>query len=199
MLLRALLLAPLLCAAGCTTFRVTEPGQTATEQLLVSTAVDHAVARLDPQLAKGTKVFLDTQFYDSASSDQLPKYTIGALRQRLLDLGLLLVDDRKNAQAILELRTGTQSINHKTMLIGLPSIPIPIPFAGTVSTPEIALFSLDRQTGVARLALTPYWSANGAPAGNAATADDYGMSKRIKYSVLFVSWSDDDLGPADGR
>ena len=195
--MRPFLALPLaLLLGGCTTIRLTEPPQTATEQLLVTTAVDHAIARIDPQLPRGTKVFLDTQFYDSAPADTLPKYTIGALRAQLLTLGLALVDDRKEAQAILELRSGAQSIDHQSRLFGLPAIPIPIPLAGTVTTPEIALLAIDRQNGVAKLALTPYWTANGALAGAVQTERvEYGMSTRVKYSVLFISWTNDDLRP----
>jgi hypothetical protein len=55
-----------LSLGGCTTVGLTEPGQTATEQLLISTAIDHLVGQLDRVVSAGTKVFVDPQYFDSA-------------------------------------------------------------------------------------------------------------------------------------
>src|SRR5580692_9374779 len=144
----------MLLLAGCTTVRLTEPSQTATEQLLVSTAVDHAIGNLKPVIAPGSKVFVDSTYFDTDSSIVLPKYTIGAVRDLVLRAGGDLVDDRKQADLIVEMRNGAQSIDHKSFLIGIPSIPVPIPLTGTVQTPELALFKRDNQQGISKVALT---------------------------------------------
>jgi hypothetical protein len=185
-----------LALAGCSTARLTEPAQTATEQLLVTTAVDHAVGALKPPITPGSKVFVDAQFFDSDGAIVLPKYTIGAVRDLVLRSGSDLVDDRKAADQIVELRDGTQSIDHHGFLIGLPSIPIPIPAVGSMTTPEIALFKRDRQKGVSKIALTVYDAKSGALAGS--TGAVYGTSQDTSWTVLLlISWDTDDISPPE--
>jgi hypothetical protein len=182
-----------LLLAGCSTERLTEPPQTATEQLLVSTAVDHAVGALKPPIKPGSKVFVDGQFFD-ADNVVLPKYTIGAIRDLILRSGGDLVDDRKTADQIVELRDGTQSIDHHGLLIGLPAIPIPVPAVGTMTTPEVALFKRDRQKGISKIALTVYDAKSGALAGS--TGAVYGTSHDTSWTVLLlINWDTDDISP----
>src|SRR5258708_764498 len=120
--------------AGCTTDRQTDPSQTATEQLLISVAVDHAVNNLNLTIPAGTKVFVDPQYFDNAPGDAAlyTKYAIASIRDMLLRRGARLVDDRKNADMVAEVRTGGQSINHHDFLIGIPAVPVPVPFTTTV-------------------------------------------------------------------
>src|SRR5262249_39995690 len=86
--------AVLLAASAGTTERLAEASQTATEELLISTAVDHAVAQLNPSIPAGTKVFVDAQYYDNAPGDAAlyTKYAIGSIRDMLLRRGARLVD-----------------------------------------------------------------------------------------------------------
>jgi Family of unknown function (DUF6655) len=192
-------LAAMLLLAGCVTNRLTEPGQTATEQLLISTAVDHAVSHLAPAIPPGTKVFVDAQYFDSAPGDAAlyTKYAIASIRDLLLQRGARLVDDRKSADMVAELRTGGQSINHNDFLIGLPAIPIPIPLVGTVTTPKIALFERDRQTGIAKLAVTAYGKDGALTTSTGAT---YGESDDTNFVVLlFLTWTDQDVLPQSGK
>jgi hypothetical protein len=184
-----------LLLAGCSTDRLTEPPQTATEQILVSTAVDHAVGNLKPPIAAGSKVFVDAQFFDT-DSIVLPKYTIGAMRDLVLRSGGDLVDDRKAADLIVELRNGAQSIDHHGFLVGIPAIPIPVPLTGTITTPEVALFKRDRQSGVAKIALSVYGAKTGALAGS--TGAIYGGSSDTHWTVLLlVSWDTGDIAPPE--
>jgi hypothetical protein len=185
--------------AGCSTDRLTEPTETATEQLLVSTAVDAAVARLTPTITPGTKVFVDAQYVDTAPADAAlyTKYAVASVRDRLLHLGARLVDDRKAADMVAELRSGGQSIEHHGFLVGLPSVPVPVPLTGTVTTPKLALFESDRQTGIAKLALTAY-DKDGRLA--ASTGPTYGESRTEDWTVLFfVSWNDQDILPDSAK
>jgi len=188
-------LGAMLGLAGCTTNRLTEPGQTATEQLLISTAVDRAVDQLNPTIPAGTKVFVDGQFFDMAPGDAAlySKYAIASVRDRLLRQGARLVDDRKTADMVAELRTGGQSIDHSDFLVGIPAIPIPIPLVGTFSIPKVALFERDRQTGIAKLAVT----ATGKDGAlTASTGPTYGESDHTQMVVLlFFSWTKEDLLP----
>lgn len=184
------LLTIVLGVAGCTTARETNPKRTATEQLLISTAVDHAADQLNLGLPKGMKVFLDTQYFEG--TDQ--KYAISAIRDRLLKQGARLVADKGNADAVVEIRAGALSVDEDTTLFGIPSFDIPIPLSGPLKFPEIALYKKYRRIGVAKFAMTGY----DAKQGNikASSGPDYGYSHRTKWTVLvFISWTKDDLIP----
>ena len=181
-----------LAAAGCATDRQTDPAQTATEQLLVARAVDRSVARIDMAFTPGTKVFLDTQFFDTDTVVR-PKYTISVVRDRLLRQGASLVDDRKTADTVVELRSAAQSIDYSNFLIGIPSFPVPIPLAGTLQFPEIALFKIDKQKGVSDLALTAYGRDNGSLLSS--SGPEVGTSLKSRVVLLLVGWTTDDVSP----
>jgi len=124
----ALLAAAALALYGCSNGRLTEPPESATEQLLISTAVDHAVAALDVRLPPGTKAFVDPAYVDLAPADHVryPKYLLGGLRDQLLRGGVRLVEKREAADVVVEPRSGAQSIDHDSFLIGMPSFAAPI-------------------------------------------------------------------------
>ena len=158
---------------------MTELYQTATEQLLISGAIDHALGNVKPPIPPGSKVCVDA---DGAGNNMVfPKYLIGGVRDLILQSGSRLVDDKKNADLIAELRNGGQAIN---LLVGIPAIPVPIPLTGTVQTPELALFKHDKQTGIAKVALTVYSAKSGALAGR--TGPVYGDSQYAHWTVLLL-------------
>lgn len=181
--------------AACTTTTQTQPAQTATQQLLISTAADHAARRLKVNLPPGTSVFLDTA--DFHAYDQ--QYAIGAIKDRLLKSGLRLVADKAKADVIMEVRSGALSINNSSTLIGIPSTEIPLPLSsGPLKTPEVAFFKDDRQRGIAKFAMTAYNAKNGAL--RAASGPVYGFSHRTQWVVLlFFSWTTNNLIPQDKR
>lgn len=186
-----------LALAGCATERVTEPQETATEQLLISTAVDRAVDQLKIAVPAGSTLFLDAQYIDAAPSDRqrFPRYLIGTVRDHLARQGFKLAEERKAADVVIELRSGAQSIDHNGFLVGLPSVPLPVPSAGTMTLPEIALFKRDRRTGIAKVALTMLNRADGSLA--APSEMTFGRVDRTGWTaLLFFSWEDSDL-PSD--
>jgi len=108
--MRALASMILAAALGaCETTRSTEPSQTATEQLVITTAIDNAVEMLNEtlksSLPSNTKVYVDTTYLDTTPADDLlfTKYEIGAVRDQLLRNGARLVTDKKDADDIVEL------------------------------------------------------------------------------------------------
>jgi len=191
-ILAALTMLAASCLGGCASQRDTQPPRTATEQLLISTAADHAADQLKLQIPPGTKVFVDGTNFEGLDS----KYALGTLRDRLAKNGAKLVADRATAETVVELRSGALSINQKGLLVGLPSLPIPIPLAGTVTTPEIAIFKRSEEQGVAKFAATALDAKEGTFQGSAGPA--YGFSHQTQWVVLlFISWSRDDLVPED--
>lgn len=139
--------------AGCAQTRVTEPKRAAVEQLLLSTATDRALAQEDFAVFNRMKVYLDERYFEAYDEE----YALGALRDALSSAGALLMDDSGEAEVVIEARTGALSTDSSTSLLGVPSIPVPIPLSGTVVTPEIALYRSEKQFSTAKIALFGYW------------------------------------------
>jgi hypothetical protein len=181
---------------GCTSNQVPDASRApAEQQLAVTKAVDHAVDNLKLEIAPHTKVFVDSSYVDTEDKGiVLPKYTIGAVRDLLLRTGANLVSERKEADLVAELRTGAQAVNRKDMLVGVPSFSIPVPMAGPMSTPEVALFKRDTQKGISKIALTLLNAKTGALVDS--TGASYGDSRLIRYQALLVfNWTKQDVEP----
>jgi hypothetical protein len=182
------LLLPLLGA--CSQLRESQPPRTATEQLLFSSAIDRVCDKLAIELPTGSKVFVDASFIEGTDS----KYLVASLRDRILRRGGNLVAARGQADLVFEPRIGALSIDRKESLVGIPSIPIPIPLAGDLNLPELALFKRDRRQGVAKLALTIYDAETGALRSSQEPV--FSFSQQTDMTVLlFISWDENDLMP----
>lgn len=187
-------LAAALLLSGCEINRETQPARTATEELIISAAVDRMVNTLDVHVPSGTKVFVDGTYFDGTDS----KYALGAIRDRLLRSGARLVSDKKEADMVVEARSGAESIDKNEFLIGIPETAIPVPLSGTFTIPEIALFKRGLMKGVAKAAITGYDAKTGELKLSSGAA--YGYSHDTDWTVLLlISWSNDDLIPKQHR
>ena len=183
----------ILSLAACSTVRQTEPDHTATEQLLFSTAADRAAAKLSLTVPEGAKVFVDAGATDGSAQ---AKYLVSAIRDEILRKGGLLVDDKKQADMAVEPRIGAMSVDHDKTLYGIPDYGIPIPLAGSLKTPEVALYKRDTQQGVIKLAVTTYNPKTGALIQSVAPV--YGFAHTTERAVLFFFyWTRNDLIPED--
>jgi hypothetical protein len=175
---------------ACSTVRESEPGRTATEQLIFSTAIDRVCDQLAIQLPTNSKVFVDATYVEGTDS----KYLVASLRDRILRRGGNLVAARDQADLVFEPRVGALSIDRKKTLVGIPAIPIPIPLAGEFTFPELALYKRDRRQGVVKLALTSYDAKSGALRESFNPV--YAFSHQTDWVVLlFIGWDDNDLMP----
>jgi hypothetical protein len=179
------LLAALL--SGCSTDRETDPPRSATEQLLISTAADRAAESLTLDLGPERKAFLDATNFDGLDG----KYAIAAIRSSLLKKGMRFVGEKKDADSIVEIRAGALSIDKHALLVGIPTLDIPIPLAGQLGTPEIALYKSEDQEGIAKFAATAYDAKDGRFLGE--STPPLGRSKIKRQVVLIVSWIEDDV------
>jgi hypothetical protein len=180
----------LLVFGACSTLRESEPGRTATEQLIFSTAIDRVCDQLAIQLPTNSKVFVDATYVEGTDS----KYLVASLRDRILRRGGNLVAARDQADLVFEPRVGALSIDRKKTLVGIPAIPIPIPLAGEFTFPELALYKRDRRQGVVKLALTSYDAKSGALRESFNPV--YAFSHQTDWVVLlFIGWDDNDLMP----
>jgi hypothetical protein len=138
----------------------------------------------------GGKVFVDATNFDGVDA----KYAIAAIRANLLKHGSELVDDKGKADNIVEIRAGALSMDQNALLIGIPQVTLPIPLAGQVSTPEIALFKRDRRQGIAKFAAVGYSAADGHMV--AFSEPEYGQSYETHWLVLLlIGWTSSDVGP----
>lgn len=193
---RSLFLPAALCLllAACSTQRGTEPARTATEQLLFSTAAERAADKLAFSLPEGSKVFVDPAYAEGTDS----KYLLGTIRDRLLRKGSDLVDDKGKADIVIEPRIGAISVDRDKTLFGIPDFGVPIPLAGEVQMPEIALFKRDTQQGVIKVAATAYDAKTGLLIQSLDPV--YGFAHRKEWAALiFFSWDTNDLVPEPAR
>ena len=154
---RWILLLSLGCVVGCTAVRETQPERTATEQLIMSSAVVDAARQIQADAVAGKTVMVDVTYLKTVDVE----FTQGELRDRLLQLGAQLVTDRVQAEVIVEARSGGLGIDESKTNIGIPSIPIPVPSVGTFQTPSAYIYKYERQEGKSAIAITGYESTTG--------------------------------------
>jgi hypothetical protein len=146
-----------LAACGCGTTRWSDSKRTATEQLLISDAVERAVMQIDMRPLAGQTVFLDTKILDDVTDG---KYLASALRHQLLASGCRLAAAQDAADVVVEARAGAIGTDRNEVLLGLPATSVSFMGNGT-SIPEIAFFKRTDQRGVADLNLFAYERASG--------------------------------------
>ena len=178
-----------LAAGGCTAVRRTDPPRTATEQLLISTAADRAVAKLTLEGVSNKKVLLSDSRFDSY--DKL--YVISLLEDKLLRLGAKIVKDAGAAEWVVEIRSGAVSVDQDSWLFGIPAMTVPIPMAGGLGIPELAFFKRDTQTGQAKLAWTATNKADGKLAGS--VDPQHGTAYVTNWVVLLIPFQTQDVVP----
>lgn len=144
--------------SGCMgTPRITDPERTAVEQLLLSTAADRAIEKVDFRGLAGKKVFLDSSGFEATDKG----YAIGLFSTLLGKHGAMIVEDKKEAEIIAAITSGALSIDRTDELLGIPSFTLPIPFTGQVKTPEVAFHKATSQKGVAKFVVNVYEKQTG--------------------------------------
>jgi hypothetical protein len=141
-----------LLGSGCLQTRMTEPPRTAVEQLLISTAADRSLQQVPWEMFKGRKVFVDTNYFEAYDRG----YVLGTMRDLLSIHGALLATNIGDAEVVLEPRSGALSTDSSSSLLGVPAIPVPIPFAGTFTSPELPLWKTEKHFSTAKIAVLAY-------------------------------------------
>lgn len=150
-------------AAGCGTTKWSDTSRTATEQLLISTAVDRAIDNMNFKPLAGKDAYLDVSYLEGVVDKN---YVISSLRQHMLAQGVVLLPDKESATYIIEARSGAVGTNHHDVLLGIPALSVPgsslmpgVPSA----IPEIAFAKTTDQKGVAKIAAFAYNQQTGQP------------------------------------
>lgn len=143
--------------SGCVQTNLTSPARAGMEQLLLSTAADRAWHTVSLAPFTNKAVYVSTNYFEGYDA----KYALGTARDMLSQAGARLVDEEAEADIIVEPRSGALSIDGSDSLIGIPTAGLPIPLAGNISIPEVALFKSEKQFSVAKFALLAYMRDSG--------------------------------------
>jgi len=164
------------CLLGCGTTR----DKLATEQLLLSDAVDRSVARIDFSALRGKTVFLDTQYVRTMKVTAVVNadYIISSIRQQMLLAGCLLQDERDKAEYIAEARVGVLGTDGHDVNYGIPAANAGgISAAATVvggtllpSLPEISFARKSDESAAAKVAVFAFRRDNKNPVWQSGTS-----------------------------
>ncbi len=158
----------LLATSGCGT----TTQKVAMEQLLMSDAVDKAVAGIDFEPLANRRVYLDTTYLNQVAGFGFvnSSYVISAIRQELTASRCLLQENRQSADVVVEARVGTLGTNGHDVTYGIPATSGLSTAAGIVAggvplplMPEVSFGKTDAQTGVAKIALFAYENESRQP------------------------------------
>lgn len=181
-----------LCASvtlcGCVQTNMTNPKRSATEQLLLSTAADRAVKSVDLGTFDGKLVYVSTNYFQSYDSAN----ALGVIRDALSTAGARLAISISNCDYIVEPRSGADSIDYASTLIGIPSTEPAVPLSGAVVLPEIALYKSQYQFSTAKFALLAYARVTGEHYFSSGPM--IGRSYNKYYELLgLITWTRTDV------
>jgi hypothetical protein len=156
------------CATGCGTTK----SRTATQQLLLSDAIDQAVASIDFRPLAGKRVYFDSQYVADIKNLGFvnSKYVISSIRQQMIAANCLVQESKEDADYIVEARVGTVGTDGNEIVYGLPASnslssaaslmanPPPIP-----TIPEISFARKNAETGAAKIAVFAYHRVSREP------------------------------------
>ena len=167
--------------AGCGTTKT----QKATEQLLLSDAIDQSVASLDFRALSGQPVYLDTNFLPPPKSSDLvgANYMTSALRQQLLAAGCLLQESENDAVYVVEPRVGALATDGHDLMIGIPASHALSSASSLVADgprlpifPEIALVRRENKKASAKIAVFAYHRETRKPVWQSGIAQAHSTS-----------------------
>lgn len=171
---------------GCGTTK----SQRATEQLLISDAVDRSVASIDFRPLSGRKVYLDTTYVKNPTTymkfDTIVNadYVVSAVRQQMVTAGCLLEDNRDSAEFVAEMRIGGLATDAHDVVFGIPannslsSAASLVPSAPALpSIPEISVARKNSQEAAAKIAIFAYHRETHRPVWQSGVAQAHSRAK----------------------
>ncbi len=166
--IRPLLLALFVTTLGCGSTK----SRLATEQLLVSDAVDQAVATIDFRSLAGENVHFDTRYLVNVKGVGFvnSEYIISSLRQQMVAADLRLKDKAEDADYVVEARVGTLGSDGNEIIYGIPAnkglseASTMVPGAPALpAIPEISIARKEAQLGAVKVAAFAYDRKSGSP------------------------------------
>ncbi len=177
-----LMIALILCS--CThTYQFTYTKKSGIEQLLVTKAVDEAIAMMSVDL-KGSKAFVDVACLMRDEQSYIKK----AFTHRFLNEGVLISEYAWNADYIISVLVKVAGTDGEQYALGVPSIPLPL-VAG-IATPALTVFSKMVQEGRVEMEVLVYSPTGGIEKRLASLR---GNSYYKKYVIIFVPYTSKDI------
>ena len=163
--------------SGCATSRTSDTARTATEQMLISSAVDKALTNVDFATLEGKKVYVDEKYLDAVDKG----YLVGSIRHKLLVSGAAISPSAADADVILETRSAGIGTDSEDSFVGLPGLAVPgLP----IEMPELRIINHNTQFGTAKLGFVAYDAKTGQALG--AGGETLARSNNDKWFVLGV-------------
>ncbi len=161
--------------AGCGTTKT----RLATDQLLVSDAVDHAISDIDFGALAGQKVYFDSQYIKTVKGIGFVNadYIVSSLRQQMMAADCRLQDSEDDADFVVEARVGTLGTNGHEVVYGLPANNALSSAANLVPNvpaipiiPELSVAKKDAHLGAAKIAVFAYERESRRPVWQSGTS-----------------------------
>lgn len=155
---------------GCATIKQSDTSRTGIEQLLISSAADKALDKVDFAPMRGAKVYVEAKYLECVDKN----YILVSLRQRLMQEKCQLVEKLEEADVVVEVGSGGVGTDRQEMFIGVPDIPLPPP--SPISIPRIPFMTRSKAMGTAKLIVLAYdakTKASVIDGGNLLARSDY--------------------------
>ena len=167
--------------SGCATVRESYPSRTATEQLLISDAAEDAAGQPKLKIPGKQNCFLDTTNFEGVDA----KYAVSAIRQKLMEQGIALMETRDLADVIIEIRAGALSIDSKGRQIALPGLPIDriLPVSNPLTFNQ---WTSRTDLGIAKISAFAYYKKTGKLISVAETVIGKSERRRINGDTIPV-------------
>ena len=157
---------------SCSSMRVTTTTtRTATEQILISSAIQRSVKGLDLDFLKGSKVFVNSDYLTVGENEK--PFLVGAIQGHLLRSGCLIMQTREESNAVISFRNGGIGVDNYDLKVCVPGFsynrvsndystpPTVLPTVqqvGSITTPEFSVYRNCTQVAIASLFYTVYAS-----------------------------------------
>ncbi len=189
----ATVLALALCLAGalsgCSTPWTTNTQRNAIEQLLLSDVIERGIAAADFRPYAGKKAFLDSSYLEPQTDKA---YLLGVLAMKLAQDGIILTEDAKEAELLIQPLCGVLATDYDKILIGTPSLPVPVPNTGiSLVIPEISLFQKYARYGYGRFAFNILEAGTRTPVARLTGATT--KATYTNWIILLIPFSTTDI------
>lgn len=169
-------------ASGCSSTKQSNTARTATEQLLISNAVDQSLDKIDFSPLSNSNVFVEEKYIDCVDKG----YIIGSIRHKLLQAGATLAAKAEEADAIMEVRSGAVGTDVTSSYMGVPGFTAP----GMIGIPDIKLATRDNQLAVAKIGIVVYSAKSRRELGEGGVS----MAKAEDTNTYFMGFGPHQTG-----
>jgi hypothetical protein len=135
--------------SGCADPKITNTGRNAIEQMLLTTAVDRSVAKLDFRMLAKDKVRFD---YSLLATQVDKNYVQASLESTVAAAGAIIALKPEEAKFILRPVCAALATEDNKIMFGTPQLPVPIPdMSLSLVIPELPLYKRVTRQGVCKL------------------------------------------------